>query len=109
MTVVLIISILLNIFFVVYLRWLLKKLMFLSENILGLLQSLGMFSKHVSSVYGLETFYGDETLKSLMDHAREVVREIQLYEDIYTLASEEEIGELFKDVETSEFEEEEEE
>ena len=44
-----------------------------------------------------------------MDHAREVVKDIQIYEDIYTLSSEEEIGELFKNVETSEFEEEEEE
>ena len=28
------------------------------------------FSTHVKQVYELEMFYGDETLKSLMDHAR---------------------------------------
>ena len=30
------------------------------------------FSKHLSDVYSLEMFYGDETLKSLMDHSSQL-------------------------------------
>ena len=93
MTIILIISILINIFFVVYLRWLLKKLMFLSENILGLLQSLGLFSKHVSSVYGLETFYGDETLQNMLRHTGDMAGWLSEYKHIHSLSEDLEVEE----------------
>ena len=58
----LIISVILNVFFAFYLRWLLKNFTFLSDNIYNLLETIQTFSDHLGAVYELETFYGDETL-----------------------------------------------
>tara|TARA_R110000824_G_scaffold275903_1_gene464486 strand:- start:221 stop:562 length:342 start_codon:yes stop_codon:yes gene_type:complete len=93
----------LNVFFVFYLKWLLKNFSFLSENVYSLLESVDTFSNHLSAVYELETFYGDETLQNLLLHAKQVSGEIKIYKDIYTLTnSEEELGDLFNDAEETE-------
>ena len=108
--IILIISIALNIFFFLYTRWLLKNFTFLSENIYNLLEMTETFSDHLSAVYELETFYGDETLQNLLTHAKQVVEEIKVYKDIYTITnSEDELGDLFNDTEENEEEGEEEE
>jgi len=87
----------LNIFFIFYLRWLLKNFTFLSENIYNLLESAEAFSSHLSAVYELETFYGDETLQNLISHSKEIVDMIRDYEDIYSLTQEEVKGEILND------------
>ena len=89
--VILTISVGLNVFFVFYLRWLLKNFTFLSENIYNLLETAETFANHLSVIYELETFYGDETLQNLLVHARQVVEEIKVYKDIYTITNDEQI------------------
>jgi|10_taG_2_1085330.scaffolds.fasta_scaffold21229_4 hypothetical protein len=107
----LIISVVLNIFFAFYLRWLLKNFTFLSDNIYNLLETIQTFSNHLGAVYELETFYGDETLQNLLTHAKQVAEDIKQYKEIYTLThDEEELGDIFYGTETeAEAEEEEEE
>ena len=78
-------SVTLNIFLMVYLRWLLRKFAFLSENIGDLLSSVTGFSKHLESVYELETFYGDATLKNLINHSQQIVKDVEIYKEIYTM------------------------
>ena len=84
----LVLSVGLNVFLVVYLRWILKKLAFLSENIGDLLSSMNSFSKHVESIHNLETFYGEPVLKNLIEHSKQIVQDIEVYEEIYTLFNE---------------------
>tara|TARA_R100000008_G_C3563809_1_gene157889 strand:+ start:527 stop:859 length:333 start_codon:yes stop_codon:yes gene_type:complete len=106
-TTILIISILFNIFFVFYTRWLLKNLNFLSENIVNVLETIETFSTHLTAIHELEIFYGDDTLQNLIKHSKQVVDEIKLYKDVYTLTNDElELEDLFND-ETKEDEEEE--
>ena len=94
----LIFSMILNIFLFLYLRWVLKKLVFISDNILALFESTEAFSAHLKTIYEMEMFYGDETLKSLLTHSKQLVEEIKIYEEIYTLVSEDQIEEeLFYD------------
>ena len=103
LTIILIISVALNVFFVFYLRWLLKNFTFLSENIHNLLETTETFSNHLSVIYELETFYGDETLQNLLSHAKQVVDEIKVYKDIYTITSDEEqLEDLFNEAEPGE-------
>ena len=78
-------SVALNIFLMVYLRWLLRKFDFLSENIGDLWSSINGFSKHLESVHELETFYGDATLKNLISHSQQIVKDVEMYKEIYTL------------------------
>jgi len=40
------------------------------------LESLEIFSEHLDGIYALESFYGDQTLKNLIDHSREVINDI---------------------------------
>jgi hypothetical protein len=46
-----------------------KELSTIADNADDLLELLTGFRNHVKAVYSLESFYGDETLKALMDHA----------------------------------------
>tara|TARA_R100000008_G_C3550099_1_gene149899 strand:+ start:253 stop:597 length:345 start_codon:yes stop_codon:yes gene_type:complete len=107
---ILVVSVALNVFLILYLRWLLKNFTFLSENMQNLLETAEGFTKHLSAVYELETFYGDETLHNLLTHARQVVEEIGVYKDIYTMTGDEEqlIKDIFNDTEQTEDETEEE-
>jgi L-arabinose isomerase len=45
---------------------------------------LDAFQEHLATVYETPTFYGDETLKRLLDHAQEVVKHLNKYEEVYS-------------------------
>ena len=48
------------------------------------------FSQHLESVYNMEMFYGDETLESLIDHARSYDEQLKTFEFIYSLTENDE-------------------
>ena len=91
--VVLIVSLLLNVFSLWYGKKILEKLLFVSENILFCKKSVDTYSDHLKYVYELDTFYGDETLKSLLEHTVEVRKDILEFEEIYNLIEEEDFEE----------------
>tara|TARA_R100000005_G_scaffold90333_1_gene61538 strand:- start:2 stop:415 length:414 start_codon:yes stop_codon:yes gene_type:complete len=95
------ISVLLNVFFIWYMRGLLGTLTFFSENLEDLMDILGEFRAHLESVYGLETFYGDQTLNNLMLHCRQVTEQLEEFEEIINFTGETgpEEGELMNDQE----------
>ena len=72
-----IISLSVNVIFLFYIRWLLKTIVSINEDISSISQLLIDFSDHVKSVYELEMFYGDETLKSLMEHSKELITKLE--------------------------------
>lgn len=41
----------------------------MADNSEDLIEMVVGFKNHLKAVYSLESFYGDETLKALMDHA----------------------------------------
>ena len=84
------ISILLNCFLIWYIKEILTKLLFVSENQQELSNALVSFSSHLNTIYELETFYGDETLASLIEHMKLVIEAVEEYESIYSLTEEEE-------------------
>ena len=44
------------------------------------------FSEHLDAVHSMETFYGDQTLQSLLEHSTLVVTMLQEFDEIYTMA-----------------------
>ena len=71
-----------------------KTLMYFSENMNDLLDSLVEYSNHVQSVYGLESYYGDQVLHNLLKHSQNIVEQIEMFDGILHLAEEtEEEGE----------------
>ena len=75
-----------NIFLFWYLRKVINKLMFVSENLSDLVEIIKNYQKHLKQVYSLEMFYGDETLEFLMQHANGLIDILKDYEDVYTIA-----------------------
>lgn len=61
-----------NIFLILYVRWLLKQIESFNDQMRDLSEMVLSFSGHLDSVYELELFYGDDTLKALMDHSRQL-------------------------------------
>ena len=55
---------------------------FISNNIDDLTQMVTNYRTHLSSVYNMEMFYGDETLKFLMSHTRDLKDLLEDYEDV---------------------------
>jgi len=85
MTIFFILSLSLNILLIWYLRKVLYKLLFVSDNINDLLSLIEEFSNHVDRIHSMETYYGDEVLQGLVKHSKEIVEAIKEYEGIYTV------------------------
>ena len=62
-----------------------RTLIYFSENMNDLLDILSDYSDHVESVYGLESFYGDQVLHNLLKHSQDIVEQIGTFEDILYL------------------------
>ena len=69
-----------------YVRRLLSRLLYVSENISDLVDMVESYSTHLKNVYGLEQYYGDETIKLLIAHTNSLLEMLEGYEDIYTLS-----------------------
>jgi hypothetical protein len=91
-------SVILNGLFIWYIRKMLEKLLFVSDNIGDLLNDVNQFAGHLDSVHSMELFYGDQTLQSLLQHSKQVKENIKEFEQVYTLTSESVIGEDEEDV-----------
>ena len=90
LSVMLTLSIIINIGIGAYARLLIINLLSVSEE-LGDLEIMAKgFSTHLKSVYELETFYGDDTLKRLLDHAISFDEQMKTFEFIINLTEEEE-------------------
>ena len=85
---VLLLSIVFNVGVFVYARAAIVRLLSVSEELGDLQQMMDAFAKHVRSVYELETFYGDQTLQSLMNHAISFNEQLDTFEYIYSLTEE---------------------
>jgi hypothetical protein len=62
----------------------------IGNEIADLRDAVGGFANHVKSVYELEMFYGDQTLKALMDHARSFREYMDEFDYIYIIEEQEE-------------------
>ena len=82
-------SIVFNLFLVWYGYLLIRKVLYVSSNTTEILIAVDRYKKHINGVYELETFYGDETLKSLLDHTGELSTFLSECENAYGLTESE--------------------
>lgn len=67
-----------------------------------MLEAFEYFKDHVESVNNMEMYYGDEVLQSLLDHSRDIVKDIKEFGKLFekdldgspVLVIREELGEL---------------
>ena len=91
-------SVLINIFFVWYVVKLLKKFLYVSEELESVFITLDEFSDHIDVVYNMERFFGDATLEHLMRHSRDMSTQAKYFRSLYDINYE-------NDEELEEFEE----
>lgn len=88
--IILIASIFLNLLLFFYVRWLLKTISVINEDISSVSQIISQFQGHLKSVYELEMFYGDNTLKALLDHTNNLSEELSNLDLILNVEEEKE-------------------
>ena len=106
LSIILLVSILINGGVILYARAAIVKLLSISEEMYDFKEMVDALAVHLQSVYELEMFYGDETLGALMEHARSFNQQLETFEYIYGLIIEEEDAEDTTDTNTTDTEQE---
>jgi hypothetical protein len=83
------VSLILNIGIFTYARAAVVRLLSVSEELGDLQQMIDAFAKHLKAVYELDSFYGDQTLESLLNHAVSFNDQLETFEFIYSLTEQE--------------------
>tara|TARA_Y100000592_G_scaffold30463_1_gene48493 strand:+ start:4136 stop:4444 length:309 start_codon:yes stop_codon:yes gene_type:complete len=78
-----------------YIRELMKPLRFFHTNVDSIKLLLDEYLSHLERVYSMDVFYGDETLRSLIEHTKFLSAETQKYKELF----------MFEENETNETEE----
>ena len=78
----LVFSLIINGFCIWYIRNLLKRFLFISNNLADLIEMVSNYRAHLKAVYSLDMFYGDETLKALMEHTSLFSELLEEFEDV---------------------------
>ena len=89
LSIILFISVCVNMLLVWYSRKLTRQFLFFAQNVVELENKLNGFDGHLSSVHELEMFYGDDTLGSLIEHSKNIVESIKQFNDEFILDDEE--------------------
>ena len=72
-------------FLVWYLRKLLAKFLFISQNLGDLVEVVENYHNHLKQVNNMETYHGDETIEYLMKHTASVLDILEDYRDVYDI------------------------
>lgn len=86
----------------VYARAAIARLLTVSEELGDLQQMVNAFALHLKEVYELETFYGDQTLLGLLNHAISFNEQLETFEYVYSLTEEEHDEQTTEDPEEEE-------
>ena len=76
-----------------YAKELLKRFNDIGDLAKNLDLALGYYEQHLSNVYELETYYGDETLTGLLQHTGDLKNEIEGYRNIFIFEEDLEVAE----------------
>ena len=93
-SITLILSIMVNIFAIWYIRKLLAKVLFVSQNLTDLVDLLETYRNHLRKIYSMEMFHGDETIQFLIQHTNSLLDVLEDYSDIYLMTEPMELDEL---------------
>lgn len=90
---ILALSILVNVGLVWYLIKILRKFIFISDNLADLFLITKAFQVFVKSMYSMDSFYGEPMIQELVIRIREVSEEIERFRDIFEHSLDTEIEE----------------
>jgi hypothetical protein len=82
---ILALSIVINIGLIAYARGVVIRILSTSEELNDLQVMIDSFTNHLQAVYELDSFYGDETLRGLLDHAVSFNEQMDTFDYIISL------------------------
>ena len=91
LSLILFVSVLVNGLLVWYTRTTLKRLLFISENFSFLKKATNTYAENLKSVYRLDAYHGDETIKFLFDHTKGLIQVISEFDDIIVMSEQQEL------------------
>lgn len=89
--VLLVLSLLLNALLVFYSVRLARRLFVVGTNLEAIYNIMYAFRTHVEQIHEAEMFYGDQTLQTLIDHSKELLDELDKYEDLMQIVGPEQV------------------
>ena len=97
--VVIAISLLLNIFLIWYIIKLLRKFMFISENLSDLFLTTKAFQVFINSIYSMNSYHGEPIIQNLVDRIKDVDAELDRFRDIFEYTLDFELEEELRNAE----------
>lgn len=88
MTFVLIVSCVLNMLLLWYIKELLKRYLLFQEEVDNFINKATEYEGHLDVVYQLESFNGDQTLANLLRHSRDFSKECKTFRQYLTATDE---------------------
>ena len=82
LTLGLIMSLIINVFGLWYVRALLGRLSWISQNINDLVQIIGVYRSNLEGVHKMEQFYVDQEIKNLVLHTASLLDVLEDYQDV---------------------------
>ena len=86
-------SVLVNILLGWYIAKILKKFLFVSQNLSDLYLTTKAFQVFVKSLYSMDSYNGEPMIQELVHRIREVVEEMELFRDIFEYTLDDEMEE----------------
>jgi hypothetical protein len=76
-----------------YIAKILRKFVFISENLADLFLTTKAFQVFVNSLYGMDTYHGEPMIQELLFKIRQVTEEIEMFREIFEYTLDEELEE----------------
>jgi len=102
LSILLVLSLIVNGLFFWYTRKLLEKLSVFTEGVIDFRIKLQQLAGHLESVHQLEMFYGEPVLQRLIEHMKLTVVEIKMFSDSFIISEGQEKEEPVNDEEKTE-------
>ena len=96
------ISVFINIVTIWYIRRILARFLFISQNLADLVEYISNYKNHLKSIYEMTMFYGDENLQHLIEHTNVLSEVLEQYDDVYSISIPDENEEVVEEVEQKE-------
>ena len=77
-----------------YIFWLIRYISDVNEDLTNMSYNFRQFEQHLSTIYEMEMFYGDDTLKSLLSHTKELKESLEEMQILLQIPTNEEDAEL---------------
>ena len=85
--IVLLVSVMANSLAFWYMRRVLPGFIYTSQNLEDLTTLVANYREHLRNIYGMEMYYGDETIKHLISHTTSLLEILEDYEDVYSITT----------------------